>query len=169
MRSAGGSLVKFHTLTYLNLASLLVTSPRKRRESGRLSQSDHSTQYLYMGHHHLSYTCHPPPPPQTHPAFPPFNPCMPTADSVSMSPSIILVLIAACFCPQLAPATGGFVLGQLVGSLYEKEAHRQGPGKTCYGSRCFRCAACILGPASLFPTQVPCVEKAGQSFCLKAD
>jgi len=28
---------------------------------------------------------------------------------------------------QLAPAAGGFGLGQLVGSLYEKEAQKEGP------------------------------------------
>ena len=41
---------------------------------------------------------------------------------------------------QLAPATGGFGLGQLVGSLYETEALNQGAGKSCYGAQCFRWA-----------------------------
>lgn len=43
-----------------------------------------------------------------------------------------------CLWVQLAPATGGFALGQLVGSLYEREAHNQSAGKSCYGVHCFR-------------------------------
>jgi hypothetical protein len=39
---------------------------------------------------------------------------------------------------QLAPAAGGFGLGQLVGSLYEKEAQKEGPSPSCYGPHCFR-------------------------------
>ncbi len=39
---------------------------------------------------------------------------------------------------QLAPAAGGFGLGQLVGSLYEKEAQKEGPNPSCYGPHCFR-------------------------------
>ena len=39
---------------------------------------------------------------------------------------------------QLAPAAGGLGLGQLVGSLYEKEAQKEGPNPSCYGPHCFR-------------------------------
>ncbi len=49
---------------------------------------------------------------------------------------------------QLAPAAGGFGLGQIVGSLYEKEAQKEGPGASCYGPHCFRyghpAASCLL-------------------------
>ena len=45
---------------------------------------------------------------------------------------------------QLAPAAGGFGLGQLAGSLYEKEAEKTGPGHSCYGPHCFRYPALPL-------------------------
>lgn len=45
---------------------------------------------------------------------------------------------------QLAPATGGFGLGQLVGSLYEREAHSQVAIKSCYGAHCFRLAFLLI-------------------------
>lgn len=45
---------------------------------------------------------------------------------------------------QLAPAAGGFGLGQLVGSLYEKEAQKEGPNPSCYGPHCFRLSFLLI-------------------------
>ncbi|DBA83628.1 hypothetical protein WJX77_000101 [Trebouxia sp. C0004] len=45
---------------------------------------------------------------------------------------------------QLAPAAGGFGLGQLVGSLYEKEAQKAGPNPSCYGPHCFRLSFLLI-------------------------
>ncbi|DBA71965.1 TPA: hypothetical protein ACH3X2_010713 [Trebouxia sp. C0005] len=45
---------------------------------------------------------------------------------------------------QLAPAAGGFGLGQLVGSLYEKEAQKGGPNPGCYGHHCFRLSFLLI-------------------------
>lgn len=73
-----------------------------------------------------------------HDPSPPPNPHPPFVSVPTANPD----LTALCCCLQLAPATGGFVLGQLVGSLYEREASRQGSGKTCNGSSCFRYATC---------------------------
>ena len=39
---------------------------------------------------------------------------------------------------QLAPAVGGLGLGQLVGLLYEAEAHKEGPSAACHGAHCYR-------------------------------
>ena len=60
---------------------------------------------------------------------------------------------------QLAPAAGGFGLGQLVGSLYEKEAQKEGPNPSCYGPHCFRYYPGweVLIPYKHFPTTFSCL------------